>query len=163
MCMPRLRRALSTPWSSSSVIAKSPSTLAISSVPANAAHVLTPICLPIFAPWCVAARPNRDLVHAVVHLPLVSENLVDWPGGDLVSVGTDLPANARAGSAEADRTARWASIDFLYRGREFRGVSGSADVHVHHARRFKEEMVVKSSDFKPVVESCRHCRAYLVF
>ena len=44
--MPPPRSAFSTGCSSDSSIAKSPSTIAFSSLPANAAQVFTPIALP---------------------------------------------------------------------------------------------------------------------
>lgn len=46
-----------TGCNSSSVTAKSPSTTALSSVPANAAQVFTPIVLSILTPCICAGRP----------------------------------------------------------------------------------------------------------
>jgi hypothetical protein len=59
MLMPACRSALSTFWSSPSSMAKSPPTTARSSLPANAAHVFTPIALPIEAIF--VTRPTVTL------------------------------------------------------------------------------------------------------
>src|SRR5260370_288864 len=53
------RRPLSAGCNSSSVIAKSPSTTALSSLPANAAQVFTPISLSILTPCIFAGRIER--------------------------------------------------------------------------------------------------------
>src|SRR6266566_1461925 len=54
---------LITGCNSSSVTAKSPSTTALSSVPANAAHVFTPMSLSIVTPCIFAARPVVNFFH----------------------------------------------------------------------------------------------------
>ena len=57
---PCVRKDFKTPCSSESVTAKSPSTSALSLVPANADQVLTPIAFPIVQPQ--AALVGRPIV-----------------------------------------------------------------------------------------------------
>src|SRR6266700_2719434 len=56
-----LSNALNTGCNSSSMTAKSPSTMALSSLPAKAAHVLTPMSLSMLVPCIFAGRPIVNL------------------------------------------------------------------------------------------------------
>ncbi len=59
--MPALRSARSTGWTSLAAMMKSPSTAASSSLPENAAQVVSPIDPPTLAPCIVPSRPMVTL------------------------------------------------------------------------------------------------------
>ena len=61
MLIPPWRSALSTSCSSGSSMAKSPSMTALSSVPASAAQVFTPMVLPMVMPRTLVVRPQVAL------------------------------------------------------------------------------------------------------
>jgi len=64
-----------TGCNSSSVTAKSPSTIALSSLPANAAHVLTPMVLPSVTPCIFAGRPKVNFTIPLFTSPLLRKIL----------------------------------------------------------------------------------------
>src|SRR5437016_3748352 len=68
-----LSSAFKTGCNSSSVTAKSPSTTAFSSLPANAAHVFTPIVLSILTPCIFAGRPIVNFTIPSFASPCVSK------------------------------------------------------------------------------------------
>src|SRR5438094_1204033 len=64
-----------------SVTAKSPSTTAFSSLPANAAQVLTPIVLSMVTPCIFASRPKVNLIMPLFASPLDMKNFIQRIGG----------------------------------------------------------------------------------
>src|SRR5256885_4294004 len=88
MLMPAFRSALSTPCSSLSSIAKSPSTIAWSSLPANAAQVLTPMAFPMVWPAIFTSRPMVTLYTPLFDSPLLPRTASIFFGSSVLLAGS---------------------------------------------------------------------------
>src|SRR6266480_878914 len=123
-----------TGCNSSSVTAKSPSTIASSSLPANAAHVLTPMSLPSVTPCIFAGRPNVNFTIPSFESPCV-------------------PKISLRGTAV---------IDFSYSACQFVSCAFAFDVHEVNFGVVEEEMIMQRGNAEPVVERSGHCGIHFV-
>src|SRR5882724_7197974 len=154
--IPDLRSDLRAGCNSSSRTTKSPSTTALSSAPAKAAQVLTPISLPTSQPQGILTmRPKTALNMPSFVSPFVPKRL--WSGSDEIELLAGRPDGLKlwAGCESAARifltvssAARTplASVAVLF----------AADVHEIDFGFVKKEVVVQRSDLKPVFEGCAH-------
>ena len=161
--MPCARSAFSTGVTSCSSIATSPATIASASVPANAAHVFSPMRALIAAPCSrsVDVRPaDGDLVDRPVLLAGMADDRRRAPRRRASAAAARVPRPSGAGASCAAWSIR--SIAGLTRSRQIGGVAHPVHVHVEDARLLPEEMVVQRGDLEPVVEQRRHHRVDLV-
>src|SRR6266704_247986 len=147
MLMPDLRRDFSGGCNSSSITTKSPSTTALSSAPAKAAQVLTPISFPTSQPQGIfTVRPKTALNMPSLVSPLVPKTV--WIACAVIEL---LPGLRVLGA------------DFLHgiedganSFREHCSVAFPADVHEVNLGFIEEEMIVQGGHLQTGVERRAH-------
>src|SRR5207253_6401020 len=99
---------------------------------------------------------NTKLIHAAVDLSGATDDLIE-----LLSIEIDLLGLlARRWSRQRCLAQRECSMNSL---REFHGIAMSVDVHVHHARRFVQQVIVERRNLYAFFFQFRHYRTDFVF